>query len=172
MSRHTLSVLVENKPGVLARISALFSRRSFNIYSLAVGPTENPQVSRMTIQVEVEGLPLEQVTKQLNKLINVLKIVELSDDSSVQRELMLVKLKVDATTRAQVVTLVDMFRAHIVDVAPDSVTVEATGTSDKLEALVRLLEPFGVRETVQSGMVALGRGSRSITSTSSRTEPT
>jgi len=172
MSRHTLSVLVENKPGVLARISALFSRRSFNIYSLAVGPTENPQVSRMTIQVEVEGLPLEQVTKQLNKLINVLKIVELSDDSSVQRELMLVKLKVDATTRAQVVTLVDMFRAHIVDVAPDSVTVEATGTSDKLEALVRLLEPFGVRETVQSGMVALGRGSRSITSSSSRTEST
>jgi acetolactate synthase I/III small subunit len=170
MSRHTLSVLVENKPGVLARISALFSRRGFNIHSLAVGPTENPQVSRMTILVEVEGLPLEQVTKQLNKLINVLKIVELSPEASVQRELILVKLKVDAGNRAQVVTLVDMFRAHIIDVTPDSVTIEATGTSDKLEALVRLLEPFGVRETVQSGMVALGRGSRSITSASARGE--
>src|SRR6476619_6072668 len=139
VTRHTLSVLVENKPGVLARVSSLFSRRGFNIHSLAVGPTENPEVSRMTIQVEVEGLPLEQVTKQLNKLINVLKIDELSDDSSVQRELMLVTLKVAATTRAQVVTVVDMFRAHIVDVAAESVTVEATGTSDKLEALVRLL---------------------------------
>src|SRR4051794_18862140 len=170
MSRHTLSVLVENKPGVLARISALFSRRGFNIHSLAVGPTENPQVSRMTILVEVEALPLEQVTKQLNKLINVLKIVELSPEASVQRELILVKLKVDAGNRAQVVTLVDMFRAHIIDVTPDSVTIEATGTSDKLEALVRLLEPFGVRETVQSGMVALGRGSRSITSASARAD--
>ena len=172
MSTHTLSVLVENKPGVLVRVAGLFSRRGFNIDSLAVGPTEHAEISRITIVVSVvEEAALEQVTKQLNKLINVLKIVELSDESSVQRELMLVKLKVDASTRAQVVTLVDMFRAHIVDVAPDSVTVEATGTSDKLEALVRLLEPFGVRETVQSGMVALGRGSRSITSTSGRTDP-
>ncbi len=170
MSRHTLSVLVENKPGVLARISALFSRRGFNIHSLAVGPTENPQVSRMTITVEVDALPLEQVTKQLNKLINVLKIVELAGDSSVQRELALIKLRVDAAVRSQVVTIVEMFRAHIVDVSPDSLTVEATGTSDKLESLIKLLEPFGVRETVQSGMVALGRGSRSITSASSRAE--
>jgi acetolactate synthase-1/3 small subunit len=164
MSRHTLSVLVENKPGVLARVSALFSRRGFNIHSLAVGPTENSQVSRMTIAVEVDALPLEQVTKQLNKLINVLKIVELTPDQSVQRELILVKLRVDGAARAQVVTVVDMFRAHIIDVTPDSMTIEATGTSDKLEALLRLLEPFGVRETVQSGMVALGRGPRSITS--------
>lgn len=163
MSRHTLSVLVENKPGVLARVSSLFSRRQFNIHSLAVGPTENPDVSRMTIVVAVEELPLEQVTKQLNKLINVLKIVELSPTASVHRELLLIKLRADASVRAQVATVVDMFRAHIVDVTPDSLTVEASGTTDKLQALVKMLEPFGVREIVQSGMVALGRGAKSIT---------
>lgn len=163
MTRHTLSVLVENKPGVLARVSSLFSRRQFNIHSLAVGPTENPEVSRMTIVVEVDDLPLEQVTKQLNKLINVLKIVELSPGASVYRELLLIKLRADPAVRAQVVTIVDMFRAHVVDVTPDSMTVEAAGTSDKLEALTRMLEPFGVREIVQSGMVALGRGAKSIT---------
>ncbi len=164
MSRHTLSVLVENKPGVLARISALFSRRGFNIHSLAVGPTENPEVSRMTIVVAVDELPLEQVTKQLNKLINVLKIVELAPGGTVQRELLLIKIRADASIRAQVVTIVEMFRAHIIDVSPDALTIEAAGTSDKLEALVKMLEPFGVRELVQSGMVALGRGPRSITS--------
>lgn len=163
MSRHTLSVLVENKPGVLARVSSLFSRRQFNIHSLAVGPTENPDVSRMTIVVAVDDLPLEQVTKQLNKLINVLKIVELSPTASVHRELLLIKVRADASVRAQVATVVDMFRAHIVDVAPDSMTVEASGTTDKLQALVKMLEPFGVREIVQSGMVALGRGAKSIT---------
>jgi len=168
VSRHTLSVLVENKPGVLARVSALFSRRNFNIHSLAVGPTENPEVSRMTIVVAVEGLPLEQVTKQLNKLINVLKIVELTPTAAVQRELLLIKVRADASTRAQVVTIVEMFRANVIDMAPDSLTIEATGTSDKLEALLRMLEPFGVREMVQSGMVALGRGPRSITSTGGR----
>lgn len=164
ITRHTLSVLVENKPGVLARISALFSRRGFNIHSLAVGPTENADVSRMTIVVAVEDLPLEQVTKQLNKLINVLKIVELPASAAVQRELLLVKVRADAGTRAQIVTVVDMFRAHVVDLSPESVTVEATGTADKLEALLRMLEPYGIREMVQSGMVALGRGPRSITS--------
>jgi acetolactate synthase-1/3 small subunit len=163
MSRHTLSVLVENKPGVLARVSSLFSRRQFNIHSLAVGPTENPDVSRMTIVVAVDELPLEQVTKQLNKLINVLKIVELPPTASVHRELLLIKLRADAPVRAQVATIVDMFRAHIVDVTPDSMTVEASGTTDKLQALVKMLEPFGVREIVQSGMVALGRGAKSIT---------
>ena len=168
MSRHTLSVLVENKPGVLARVSSLFSRRQFNIHSLAVGPTENPDVSRMTIVVAVDELPLEQVTKQLNKLINVLKIVELSPTASVHRELLLIKLRADATVRAQVVTVVDMFRAHIVDVTPDSMTIEAAGTTDKLQALVKMLEPFGVREIVQSGMVALGRGAKSITTERSR----
>jgi acetolactate synthase-1/3 small subunit len=163
MSRHTLSVLVENKPGVLARVAGLFSRRGFNIDSLAVGPTENDAVSRMTIVVNAEDLPLEQVTKQLNKLINVLKIVELEAAASVQRELVLIKVRADFTTRSHVLETVQLFRAKIVDVAPDAVTIEATGTADKLAALIRVLEPFGIAELVQSGMVALGRGSRAIT---------
>ena len=163
MAKHTLSVLVENKPGVLARIAALFSRRGFNIESLAVGPTEHPTVSRMTIVVSVEGLPLEQVTKQLNKLVNVLKIVELDPEASVQRELMLVKVKADLASRSHVLETVQLFRAKVVDVASDAVTIEATGTTDKLAALIRVLEPFGIRELVQSGMVAVGRGSRSMT---------
>jgi len=163
MSKHTLSVLVENKPGVLARIASLFARRGFNIDSLAVGPTEHPEVSRMTIVVNVEELPLEQVTKQLNKLVNVIKIVELDPEQSVQRELLLVKVKADLTTRSHVLETVNLFRAKVVDVAPDTVTIEATGTADKLDALIRVLEPFGIKELVQSGMVAVGRGSRSIT---------
>jgi acetolactate synthase-1/3 small subunit len=163
MSRHTLSVLVENKPGVLARVASLFSRRGFNIDSLAVGPTEHPEVSRMTIVVNVEELPLEQVTKQLNKLVNVIKIVELDPELSVQRELLLVKVKADLSTRSHVLETVNLFRAKVVDVAPDAVTIEATGTADKLDALIRVLEPFGIKELVQSGMVAVGRGSRSIT---------
>src|SRR5690348_17143646 len=158
-----MSVLVENKPGVLARIAGLFSRRGFNIDSLAVGPTEHPEISRMTIVVNVEDLPLEQVTKQLNKLINVLKIVELESNSSVQRELMLVKVRADAETRSQVLETVQLFRAKVVDVAPDAVTIEVTGNRDKLDAFIRVLEPFGIKELVQSGMVALGRGGRSIT---------
>lgn len=165
MTRHTLSVLVENKPGVLSRVSSLFSRRGFNIHSLAVGPTESPDVSRMTIVVLVEDDEMEQITKQLNKLVTVLKIVELDPDASVQRELLLIKLKADSASRAQIATIVEVFRAQIVDVAPDSVTVQAVGTSGKLEALVEMLEPFGVRELVQSGLVALGRGPKSITST-------
>ena len=163
LTRHTLSVLVENKSGVLARVSALFSRRGFNIESLAVGPTEHPSVSRMTIVVAVEDLPLEQVTKQLNKLVNVLKIVELDPSTSVQRELLLVKVKADLSSRSHVLETVQLFRAKVVDVAADAVTIEATGTNDKLSALIRVLEPFGIREMVQSGLVAVGRGSRSMT---------
>ena len=161
-TRHTLSVLVEDKPGVLARVASLFSRRGFNISSLAVGPTEHPTVSRMTIVVEVEDLPLEQVTKQLNKLVEVIKIVELDGPASVKRELMLVKVRADAASRGAVLDAVQLFRAKVVDVASDAVTIEATGTVDKLDALIRVLEPFGIRELVQSGMVAIGRGSRSI----------
>ena len=168
MSTHTLSVLVENKPGVLARVAGLFSRRGFNIESLAVGPTENPEVSRMTIVVAVEELPLEQVTKQLNKLVNVIKIVELEKSTAVQRELLLVKVRADATVRSQVLETVQLFRAKVVDVSPEALTVEATGTADKIGALLRLLEPYGIRELVQSGMVAVGRGARSITATSAR----
>ncbi len=160
--KHTLSVLVENKPGVFARVASLFSRRGFNIDSLAVGPTEVGDVSRMTIVVDAASQPLEQVTKQLNKLVNVLKIVELDPAASVQRELLLVKVKADLTSRSHVLETVQLFRAKVVDVAADAVTIEATGTTDKLAALIRVLEPFGIRELVQSGMVAVGRGSRSM----------
>jgi acetolactate synthase-1/3 small subunit len=168
MSRHTLSVLVENKPGILARVAALFSRRGFNIDSLAVGTTEHPDISRMTIVVNVEELPLEQVTKQLNKLVNVIKIVELDSSASVQRELVLIKVRADAEIRSQVLETVQLFRAKVVDVATDAVTIEATGSRDKLEALIRVLEPFGIKELVQSGVVAIGRGARSITDRSLR----
>jgi acetolactate synthase-1/3 small subunit len=163
MSKHTLSVLVENKPGILARTAGLFARRGFNIHSLAVGPTEHPDVSRMTVVVDVADLPLEQVTKQLNKLISVIKIVELESTSSVQRELLLVKVRADLQTRSHVLETVQLFRAKVVDVAPEAVTIEATGNPEKLDALLKVLEPFGIRELVQSGLVAIGRGSRSIT---------
>ena len=161
-TKHTLSVLVENKPGVLARIASLFSRRSFNIDSLAVGPTEHPEISRMTIVVNVEGTPLEQVTKQLNKLVEVIKIVELDTHQSVQRELMLVKVASTSDTRHQVLDVVNLFGAKVIDVWPDAVTIQAIGNADKLTDFLRVLEPFGIRELVQSGVIAIGRGSRSI----------
>lgn len=164
-SIHTLSVLVEDKPGVLARVSALFSRRGFNIESLAVGSTEVPGISRMTIVVDVAEVALEQVTKQLNKLINVIKIVELDPEASVGRELLLIKVRADAAVRAQVIETVNLFRARVIDVAPESLTVEATGTRSKLEALLRMLDGYGIRELVQSGVVAVGRGPKSITAT-------
>ncbi|MFA5890129.1 MAG: acetolactate synthase small subunit [Actinomycetota bacterium] len=163
MARHTLSVLVENKPGVLARISGLFARRGFNIHSLAVGPTEHDNVSRITIVVNVEDKPLEQVVKQLNKLINVLKIVELDRDASVERELLLVKVKASAETRAQIVEIADIFRSKIVDVSPHALTIEATGSPDKLLAMTDLLHGYGVKEMVRTGLVALGRGDKAIT---------
>ncbi len=169
MSKHTLSVLVENRPGVLTRVAGLFARRGFNIHSLAVGPTEHPDVSRMTVVVDVEELPLEQVTKQLNKLVNVIKIVELEQHASVQRELLLVKVRADLQTRSHVLETVQLFRAKVVDVAPDAVTIEVTGNSEKLEAFLKVLEPFGIRELVQSGLVAVGRGSRSIADRALRT---
>ncbi|WP_394938443.1 acetolactate synthase small subunit [Psychromicrobium sp. YIM B11713] len=162
MARHTLSVLVEDKPGVLTRVSSLFARRAFNINSLAVGPTELPGVSRITVVVEAEGDLIEQVTKQLNKLVNVIKIVELVSDSSVQRDHILVKVRADAATRLQVTQAADLFRAAVVDVSPDSLIIEATGHPEKLTALLNVLEPFGIREIVQSGTLAIGRGARSM----------
>ena len=154
--------LVEDKPGVLARVASLFSRRGFNIQSLAVGATEQKNMSRMTIVVTVDESPLEQITKQLNKLINVIKIVEQDEDDSVSRELVLIKVRADATTRGQVIEAVNLFRAKVVDVSPESLTIEATGTPAKLEALLRVLEPYGIREIVQSGVVSLSRGPRGI----------
>ncbi|MEZ5097914.1 MAG: acetolactate synthase small subunit [Nocardioides sp.] len=171
MSKHTLSVLVENKPGVLARIAGLFSRRGFNIDSLAVGPTEHSEVSRMTIVVNVEESPLEQVTKQLNKLVEVIKIVELDGEGSVNRELMLVKVRADADSRGAVLDAVQLFKARVVDVAPDAVTVEITGNAGKLADFLAVVEPFGIRELVQSGMVAISRGSRSISDRALRPIP-
>jgi len=169
MSKHTLSVLVEDRPGVLARIAGLFSRRGFNIDSLAVGPTEHDDISRMTVVVDVEDLPLEQVTKQLNKLVEVIKVVELEAPASVQRELLLVKVRADLQTRSHVLETVQLFRAKVVDVSTDAVTIEATGNAEKLAALLRVLEPFGIRELVQSGMVAVGRGPRSMSDRALRT---
>ena len=163
MSRHVLSLLVEDKPGLLTRVAGLFARRGFNIESLAVGPSEIEGLSRITVVVDVEELPLEQVTKQLNKLINVIKIVELDQDASVQREHLLVKVKVENTTRSQVLEAVTLFRARVVDVAPDALVIEVTGDSGKVEALLRMLEPYGIKEIAQSGLLAIGRGSKSIT---------
>lgn len=168
-STHTLSVLVENKPGVLARVSSLIARRGFNIESLAVGPTEYPHMSRMTLVVTMEDHVLEQLTKQLNKLIEVLKIVEL-EPGAVRKELILVKVKVEAEQRGQVLEIIQLFGAKADDVTTDTITVEATGSPEKLDAMLRLLEPFGLRELVQSGLVAVGRGSRSITDRTQRGE--
>lgn len=162
MSRHTLSVLVEDKPGVLTRVAGLFARRAFNIDSLAVGPTELDGVSRITVVVDAEGELLEQVTKQLNKLINVIKIVELTPDSSVQRDHIMVKVRADAATRLQVTQAADLFRATVVDVSTESLVIEATGAPEKLRALLDVLEPFGVREIVRAGTLALGRGPKSM----------
>ncbi len=171
MTVHILSVLVENKPGVLARIASLFSRRGFNIESLAVGPTQDVEVSRMTIVVNLDDQPLEHVTKQLNKLVEVLKVVELEAPGTVERELALVKIRADSQTRGQVLETVALFRAKVVDVATDAVTIEVTGSRDKLEAMLRVLEPFGIRELVQSGLVAINRGGRSITDRSLKPIP-
>ncbi len=164
MNTHTLSVLVENKPGVLARIAGLFARRGYNIESLAVGPTERPEFSRITLQVAVTNPQiLEQIVKQLNKLIEVLKIVELSESDAVRRELVLIKVRADPASRSQIIEIVQLFRGKTVDVHQDSMTIEATGSPDKLDALLEMLQPYGVRELVQSGLVALGRGNRSLT---------
>ncbi|HEX2026364.1 MAG TPA: acetolactate synthase small subunit [Nitriliruptorales bacterium] len=163
-TRHTIAVLVENKPGVLARVAGLFSRRGYNIDSLAVGPTEDARVSRMTIVVGAQAEEhLEQVIKQLNKLIHVLKIVELEPDTSVGRELQLVKVTAEQTDRSRIIELADVFRAKIVDVDHDSMVIEASGDPEKLDALLDLLTPFGIREMARTGQIALARGGRSIT---------
>jgi acetolactate synthase-1/3 small subunit len=163
MSTHVLSLLVEDKPGLLTRVAGLFARRGFNIESLAVGHSEIEGLSRITIVVDVDILPLEQITKQLNKLINVIKIVELDQTQSVQREHLLIKVRVDNASRSQVLEAVTLFRARVVDVATDAVVIEVTGDSGKVNALLRVLEPYGIKEIAQSGLLAIGRGSKSIT---------
>ncbi|OFW56177.1 MAG: acetolactate synthase small subunit [Candidatus Solincola sediminis] len=156
--KHTLSVLVENKPGVLARVAELFARRGFNIDSLAVGTTEKPDISRMTIVVDVEEHSLEQVRKQLHKLINIIEIIDLDPDASVAREMVLAKIRVDADNRSEVIEIVDIFRGNIVDVSRESIVVEVTGNASKLRAFEDLLKPYGIRELVRTGKVALPRG--------------
>jgi acetolactate synthase-1/3 small subunit len=163
VSTHVLSLLVEDKPGLLTRVAGLFARRGFNIESLAVGHSEIEGLSRITVVVDVEDLPLEQVTKQLNKLINVIKIVELDPAQSVHREHLLIKVRVDNATRSQVLEAVTLFRARVVDVAGDALVIEVTGDSGKTQALLRVLEPYGIKEIAQSGLLAIGRGSKSIT---------
>jgi acetolactate synthase-1/3 small subunit len=156
--KHILSLLVENKPGVLARIAGLFSRRGFNIDTLAVGPTDDPAISRVTLTVDGALHPIDQVTKQLHKLVNVIKIRDLAPEESVARELALFKISVDADTRGQVSQFTDIFRGKIVDVSKRSVTVEVTGTDDKIEAFEELIRPFGLIEMVRTGEIAVSRG--------------
>ncbi|MFD5225247.1 acetolactate synthase small subunit [Microbacterium sp. NPDC058342] len=163
MASHVLSLLVEDTPGILTRVAGLFARRGFNIESLAVGVTEVSGISRVTVVVDVDELPLEQVTKQLNKLVNVIKIVELEQSTSVQREHMLIKVRTDNNTRSNVLEVVNLFRASVVDYAPDALVVEVTGDQGKVQALLRALEPFGIKELAQSGLLAIGRGGKSIT---------
>jgi len=159
---HTISVLVEDKPGVLTRVAGLFAARGFNIDSLAVGPTEAEGISRMTIVVNVETKTLEQVTKQLNKLINIIKILEHEPGSAVERELMLVKVRASGDARARVMEIAEVFRVNVVDVTHATLTLEATGKPDKLQALLELLEDFGIVELSRTGRIALARGDRGI----------
>lgn len=158
--KHILIVLVENQPGVLARIAGLFSRRGFNIGSLTVGETENPNLSRMTIVVEGDQAVLEQVTKQLHKLINVIKITDITESPSVVRELVLLKLKATAQTRGEIVEICNIFRAKVVDVGREALTIEVTGSDDKIDALVELLRPFGLKELVRTGKIAMVRSTK------------
>jgi acetolactate synthase I/III small subunit len=152
---HTLVVLVENKAGVLARVASLFARRGFNIFSLAVAPTEDDRFSRITIVVDVESAPLEQITKQLYKLINVVKISELDPRDSVERELMLITLRADITSRSPIIELVNLFEGRVVDVGHDELTVSLDGTPDRLDDVEELLRPFGIVELQRTGRVAL-----------------
>ncbi len=162
--KHTVAVLVENKPGVLARVSGLFSRRGFNIESLAVGVTENADTSRMTIVVSGNDKVLEQVMKQLNKLIDVIRVSDIPPEDSVNRELALIKVGVDSNTRAEVMQIVDIFRAKIVDVGVKSLIVEVTGDESKINAIEQLLRQFGVKEMVRTGKVAMNRGAKVVQS--------
>ena len=155
---HTLSVLVENKPGVLARIAGLFSRRGFNIDTLAVGPTDDPMLSRMTLTLDGALHPIDQVTKQLHKLVNVIKIRDLEPRDTVSRELALLKISADGDARAQILQFAEIFRAQIVDVSKRSVTVEVTGTDDKIEAFTEMVRPFGLIEMARTGEIAISRG--------------
>jgi acetolactate synthase I/III small subunit len=158
--KHTLSVLVENKPGVLTRVTSLFARRGFNIDSLAVGPTEDPTLSRITMVVIAEDTPIEQITKQLFKLINVLKIQDLDPAESIDRELVLFKVNAPPERRHEIIEIANVFRAKVIDVGRNSLTIEATGSTDKLQAMEDLFRAYGIKELARTGKIALARGSR------------
>jgi acetolactate synthase-1/3 small subunit len=160
--KHTLAVLVENRAGVLSRVASLFSRRGYNIDSLAVGVTEDPDISRMTIVVKGDDNVLEQVTKQLNKLIDVIKVSDIGGDGSVERELALIKVSADVNTRAEIIQIANIFRARIVDVAPKSMTVEVTGDENKILAIEKLLRQFGIKEMARTGKIAMTRGPKKV----------
>lgn len=162
MKKHVLSVLVENQSGVLSRVSGLFSRRGYNIHSLSVGETENPSISRITIVVDESTQILEQIKKQLNKLIDVIKVVELDSSIAVYRELALIKVRTDKDSRAEIIEVANIFRARIIDVDSESLMLEATGDQDKLTALIRMLEPFGLKEIIRTGITALERGNKEL----------
>ncbi len=162
MAKYTISVLVENRSGVLSRVAGLFSRRGFNIDSLAVGVTENPEVSRMTIVVNGDEYTVEQVSKQLNKLIDVIKIRALDSSDSVSRELALIKVNATAATRSEIIQIVEIFRAKIIDVSKNTLTVEISGATDKVEALEDMLKQFGIKEIVRTGTIAIERGNKYI----------
>jgi len=160
--KHTISVLVENEFGVLARVSGLFSGRGFNIESLSVAPTNEPDTSRMTIVTRGDDRILEQITKQLNKLISTIKVVDFTDEEYVSRELALIKVTAESELRAEVLRIVDIFRAKVVDVTPKSYTIEMTGAPAKIDAVIDLLTPMGIKEIVRSGPVVIGRGSKGV----------
>ena len=158
VTSHTITALVEDRPGVLARVAGMFSRRGFNISNLAVGHSETPNLSRMTFVVEGDEWVVEQVTKQLYKLVDVVRVNDISSDSIVVRELALIKVKASTETRPEIMQIVDIFRSNIVDVAKDALTIEVTGDEEKVDALIELLKPFGIRETMRTGRVAMTRG--------------
>jgi acetolactate synthase I/III small subunit len=170
MAKHALSVLVENHPGVLSRVAGLFSRRGFNIDSLAVGVTENKDISRMTIIVEGDDYTVEQVSKQLNKLIDIIKIKQLDKGDSVSRELALIKVTATASTRAEIMQIVEIFRANIVDVSKNTLTIEISGGTDKVAALEDMLRGFGIKEIVRTGTIAIERGNKYIKVTNNNEE--
>nr|WP_302598259.1 acetolactate synthase small subunit [uncultured Cellulosilyticum sp.] len=162
MKKHVLSVLVENHSGVLSRISGLFSRRGYNIDSLSVGETEDPKVSRMTIVTASDEYTLEQIKKQLNKLVDVIKVLELKEESSIYRELAMIKIRASKASRAEIIEIANIFRAHIVDVSNDSLIIEATGDQGKISALASMVEPYGIKEIIRTGLTALQRGEKEL----------
>ncbi|MGL4738536.1 MAG: acetolactate synthase small subunit [Cellulosilyticaceae bacterium] len=162
MQKHVISALVENHSGVLSRVSGLFSRRGYNIDSLSVGETENPKISRMTIVTKADPQMQEQIKKQLNKLVDVIKIVELKEETAVYRELALIKVSASKESRAEIIEIANIFRAHIVDVANHALIVEATGDQGKISALTHMLEPYGIKEIIRTGLTALERGEKEL----------